>query len=146
MASPTSLEARLISIHPVKLLVTTCLLTVATLGSAIAQAGAREFACAGRDVQDGLPVILRIKIISADEIEIDSTDKSNHDSAKVVVKRLDVVNQPNAAIFPVGGSLGVSGDARLLVSKGALRLEELGTVMLINQSNRESAVYPCSKH
>jgi hypothetical protein len=140
----------LISICPVKLLVTSCLLVVACLGSVMAgsstaQAGTREFACAGRNQQGRLPVILRIKIVSGDEIEVDATDKSNHDSPKSSVKRIDVEHQPNAAIFPVSGLLGISGDARLLVSKNALRLEELGTVMLINQSTRESAVYPCSK-
>ncbi|CAN5529423.1 hypothetical protein BH10BDE1_BH10BDE1_17440 [soil metagenome] len=135
----------MISIHPVKFLVTSCLFVVVAFGAAAAHAGAGEFVCAGRDEQQSLPLILRIKIVSSDVIEVDATDKSNRDSAKVTVRRLEVANQSNRAIFLVGGSLGVSGDARLLVSKDALRLEELGTVMLVNQSTHESAIYPCSK-
>jgi hypothetical protein len=43
----------------------------------------------------------------------------------------------------MGGQLGVSGDARMLIAQTALEFGEVGTLMIVNQSTRETAAYHC---
>jgi hypothetical protein len=105
---------------------------------------ASEFLCTASDVQERLPLIVRFRITTPLEIEARAIDKSGKESRPSVLRRNEVPDPSRAAVFLMGGQLGVSGDVRMLISQTALEFGEVGTIMIINQSTRENVAYQCA--
>lgn len=123
---------------------------LAALGAAPLLASAQpaprpsEFVCTATDVQERLPLTVRLRITTAVEIEARALDKAGKES-KSVLRRNESPDQTRAAVFMMGGQLGVSGDARMLIAQTALEFGEVGTIMIVNQSTRENLAYQCTR-
>lgn len=115
--------------------------------AALAQPARRppEFVCTATDVQERLPPTVRIRITTASEIEARAFDKGGKESRPSTLRRGETPDQSRAAVFMMGGQLGVSGDARMLIAQTALEFGEVGTIMIINQSTRENLAYQCTR-
>jgi len=99
--------------------------------------------CASRGNAAGLPEKVRFKIVSTDEIEVSATYKGQPETAAIFSNRLDVATHPHVAVFPVGANFGITGEAKILLSKEALRHGEVSTLLLINHTSRQSADFQC---
>lgn len=106
---------------------------------------ALEIECAANDVQERLPVKVRIKILSTTQIEARGFDKSGSESPSSLMRRSELPDQSRAAVFMMGGMLGVSGNAKMLIARTALELGEVGTILILNQSTGENIAYLCAK-
>ena len=113
--------------------------------SDISPKASSEIFCGINEFRDGFPVAVRFQIRGADEIEVRSTDRRGVESAKAILKRIEIASQPKVAVFSIGGSAGVSGEAKLLLTKDALKFGEVSTMMIVNQTMRESGIYQCRK-
>ena len=113
--------------------------------AAPAQARAPEIECSASGVQQRLPVKVRIKVLSVNELEAKGYDKADVETPASTMRRFEAPDQSGAAAFQMGGMLGVSGNAKLLISQTALQFGEIGTILIINSSTRESVAYGCSK-
>ncbi len=103
-----------------------------------------EFICSGNDVPPGFPARVRFKILSSAQIEASGFDRADNQTAPSLMRRSDRLNSPGA-VFPMGGMLGVSGNAALSMAPTALEVGEVGTILIQNHSTIESVVYLCSK-
>ena len=103
------------------------------------------FACSARDVLERFPIGVSFQITNLDQLETSAKYEASRQVQSATLKRVEIMNQDRTAIFPVGGYLGISGEAKILISKEALKVGEVGTLMMINQSTRESVVYQCQK-
>ena len=101
--------------------------------------------CAINEFRDGFPTSVRFRIFSVDDIEVRSTDQKGVESARAMLKRLELASQPKVAVFSIGGSAGVSGEAKLLLTKDALKFGEISTMMIVNQTMRETGIFQCRK-
>lgn len=104
-----------------------------------------EFSCAAREMTDRFPTSIRFQVTSLDQLEASAAYKDGRSVPPASLKRIEIPMQPKTAVFQVAGAIGVSGEAKVLISKDALRFGEVGTIMLINQSTRDSVDYQCQK-
>ncbi len=104
-----------------------------------------EHACEAREMIEGFPQSLRFRIVNQDELDARGIDRKQKESDTVRLRRMDFAAQPKTAVFSVSGLLGISGDAKLLVTKDALRFGEVGMAMIVNHSIRETGIYQCRK-
>lgn len=114
-----------------------------TVAEAAPVAPVDQVRCASRGTTNGLPEKVRFKIVSTDEIEVSATYKGQPETAAIFSARVDVATHPHVAVFPVGANFGITGDAKILLSKEALRLGEISTLLLINHTSRQSADFQC---
>lgn len=106
---------------------------------------AREISCTNSESQEGFPTSIRFRVVNPDEVEARGGDVKGRESSKTILKRTEIASQPKVAVFSVAGSLGISGDARMIVTKDALKFGEVGTMLIVNQTIRETAIYQCRK-
>lgn len=106
---------------------------------------APEFNCAASETLESFPTALRLQMLSVDQIEATASYRGKRDIPTASLKRVEFANQPKTAVFPVTGTIGISGEAKMLIAKDALKYNEVGTIMVINLTMRESAVYQCQK-
>lgn len=104
-----------------------------------------EHACDARENIEGFPQSLRFRIVNQDELDARGIDRKQKESDTVRLRRIDYSAQPKTGVFSVSGQLGISGDAKLLVTKDALRFGEVGMAMIVNHSIRETVIYQCRK-
>lgn len=104
-----------------------------------------EYACEARENLDGFPQGLRFRIVSQDELDARGIDRQQKESDTSRLRRVEFPSQPKTGVFSVSGLLGISGDAKLLVTKDALRLGEIGMVMVVNHSMRDTVIYQCRR-
>ena len=104
-----------------------------------------EHACDARENLDGFPQSLRFWIVSQDELDARGIDRQQKESDTSRLRRVEFPTQPKTGVFSVSGFLGISGDAKLLVTKDALRFGEVGMVMIVNHSMRETVIYQCRR-
>lgn len=104
-----------------------------------------EIECSASGVQERLPVKVRIKVLSVNELEAKGYDKADVETPTSTMRRFETPDQSGAAAFQMGGMLGVSGNAKLVISQTAIQFGEIGTILIINSSTRESVAYGCSK-
>lgn len=103
-----------------------------------------EIVCNASDAQERLPVTVRLRILSPRAIEARGMDKGGKESGTSLLRKFELSPQTTrAAVFLMGGQLGVSGDARLLIAQTALDVGEVGTIMIVNESTRENQSYQC---
>lgn len=113
-----------------------------SLFSAAAFAGS-DVTCTRGDANDRLPKIVRFKIVSENQIEATAWSQKNVASPKASLTRLEVPAQEGVAIFSIAGLLGVSGDAKLLVTRTALKYHNVGSMIITNRTSGDISSYHC---
>ena len=99
--------------------------------------------CTRGDLNDRLPKIVRFKIVSENQIEAQAWSEKNLASPKSDLVRLEVPGQDGVAIFSISGILGVSGDAKLLVTRTALKFHNVGSMIITNRTAGDISSYHC---
>jgi hypothetical protein len=118
------------------------LLLTATIFSAPAFARS-EVTCTRGDLNDRLPKTVRFKIVSENQIEAQAWSQKNVASPKSDLKSLEIPAQDGVAIFSISGLLGVSGDAKLLVTRTALKFHNVGSMIITNRTAGDISSYHC---
>jgi hypothetical protein len=99
--------------------------------------------CTRGDFNDRLPKIVRFKIVSENQIQAQAWSEKNLASPKSDLVRLEIPGQEGVAIFSISGLLGVSGDAKLLVTKTALKFHNVGSMIITNRTAGDISSYHC---
>jgi hypothetical protein len=102
-----------------------------------------EVTCTRGDQNDRLPKIVRFKIVSESRIEAQAWSQKNVPSPKSDLLRLEVPGQEGVAIFSISGLLGVSGDAKLLVTRTGLKFHNVGSIIITNRTAGDISSYHC---
>ncbi len=99
--------------------------------------------CSRGDLNDRLPMVVRFQILSEDQIEAQAWSQQNIASPKAKLSRMDLPGQEGVAIFSIAGLLGVSGDAKLLVTRTALKFHNVGSMIITNRTAGDVSSYHC---
>lgn len=102
-----------------------------------------DVTCTRGDLNDRLPKIVRFKIVSENQIEAQAWSQKNVASPKSELKSLEVPGQEGVAIFSISGLLGVSGNAKLLVTRTALKFHNVGSMIITNRTAGDISSYHC---
>ncbi len=102
-----------------------------------------ETTCTRADLASGLPVRLRFKIIDENQIEAWAWDRKDQPTPAIRLQAQEIPSQPGLALFNVAGQLTVSGDAKLLVTRTALKYRNVGRLLFTNRTTGELSTYHC---
>lgn len=99
--------------------------------------------CTRGDENDRLPRVVRFQILSEDRIEAQAWSQKNIASPKSELMRQAIPGQDGVAMFSISGLLGVSGDAKLLVTRTALKYHNVGSMIITNRTAGDISSYHC---
>jgi hypothetical protein len=102
-----------------------------------------DVTCSRGDLNDRLPKTVRFKIVSENQIEAQAWSQKNVASPKSELKSIEIPGQAGVAIFSISGLLGISGDAKLLVSRTALKFHNVGSMIITNRTAGDISSYHC---
>lgn len=103
----------------------------------------QETSCSRADSTPGLPARLSFRIIDENQIEAWAWDRINQQTPVVRLQAQDIPSQPGLALFNVAGQLTVSGDAKLLITRTALKYRNVGRLLFTNRTTGELSTYHC---
>lgn len=102
-----------------------------------------ETTCSRADLAPGLPNRIRFKIIDENQIEAWAWNQKDQPTPAIRLQAQDIPSQPGLALFNVAGQLTVSGDAKLLVTRTALKYRNVGRLLFTNRTTGELSTYHC---
>lgn len=92
---------------------------------------------------DRLPKVVRFQIVSENQIKAQAWSERNIASPKSDLLRVEVLGQEGVSIFSIAGLLGVSGEAKLLVTSTALKFHNVGSMIITNRTTGDVSAYHC---
>lgn len=122
--------------------IVTSLVISVSIASELAFAGS-DVTCSRGDLNDRLPKLVRFKIVSENQIEAQAWSQKDVASPKSELKSIEVPGQEGVAIFSISGLLGISGDAKLLVTRTALKFHNVGSMIITNRTAGDISSYHC---
>jgi hypothetical protein len=99
--------------------------------------------CSRADAASGLPARIDFKVLNESQIEAWAWNEKGQMSASSRFDASELTSQPGLAMFNVGGQLMVSGDAKLLITKAALKYRNVGLLLFTNRTSGEISSYHC---
>ena len=103
-----------------------------------------ETTCTRADAAPGLPARMGFKIIDENQIEAWAWDRKDQPTPAVRLQAQELPSQPGLALFNVAGQLTVSGDAKLLITRTALKYRNVGRLLFTNRTSSELSTYHCN--